>query len=166
MASFLALCGWQVVPHAIWWCQAVTGWSPGAARGLPGGYRGQTVGFREKLVKGVFCPLAPRGGFGGSSPHSGAYRTRGVERGFGGILPPLKGQNGLAPSAKRGIWGDPPPILGTKLASPGVKRGVWVGSSPPHSTDKIGHPLVPIGGAQEGGGGAIGPGWPGESAAT
>ena len=27
LASFLALYGYQVVPHEIWWCQVVTGWS-------------------------------------------------------------------------------------------------------------------------------------------
>ena len=79
LASFSALCGWQVVPHAIWWCQVVTGWSLGAARGLPGGYRAQTEGFR-KFGKRCFLPPGEKGGggWGGSSPHSRAYRTRGV----------------------------------------------------------------------------------------
>ena len=56
----------------------------------------------ESLGKGVFGPLAPRGGFGGDPP-------------------PILGRT-RPPGARRGVWGDPPPILGTKLA-PLVSRG-------------------------------------------
>ena len=71
LASFSALYGWQVVPNAIWWCQVVLG-GPWV---LPGGCLvviGHKLKVLESLVKGVVCPLAPRGGFGGSSPHSRA----------------------------------------------------------------------------------------------
>ena len=98
LASFSALYGWQVVPNAIWWCQVVTGWSLGAARGLSGGYRAQTEGFRKFGKRCFLTPGAKRGGLGGIlPPHSRAYRTRGVER---------------------GVWGDPPPIIGSKWAVP------------------------------------------------
>ena len=42
------------------WSLGGPGWSPGAARGLPGGYRA-IMNVSESLGKGVFCPLAPRG---------------------------------------------------------------------------------------------------------
>ena len=44
LASFSALYGSQVVPHAIWWCQVVNGRSlvvPGCCWGLSGGYMAQ-----------------------------------------------------------------------------------------------------------------------------
>ena len=45
------------------------GWSPGAARGLPGGFRAQNECIR-KLRKMCFCTLASRGeGFRGSILH-------------------------------------------------------------------------------------------------
>ena len=56
LASFSALCGWQVVPHAIWWCQGVTGWSPGAARGLPGGFRVQKECVGKLRKRGFSAP--------------------------------------------------------------------------------------------------------------
>ena len=75
LASFSALYGWQVVPNAIWWCQVVTGWSLGAARGLSGGYRAQTEGFRKFGKRCFLPPGAKRGG-------------------LGGILPPILGRTG------------------------------------------------------------------------
>ena len=58
LASFMASYGSQGVPRAIWWCQVGirwSGWSPGAARGLPDGFRAQ---------KGVFwTPGIKRDGF-------------------------------------------------------------------------------------------------------
>ena len=37
LASFMASYGYQVAPHAIWWCQVVTRWSrvvPGCCQGV------------------------------------------------------------------------------------------------------------------------------------
>ena len=57
-------------------------WSLGGPWVLPGGCLvviGHKLKVLESLVNGVFCPLAPRGGFGGDPPpHSRAYRTRGL----------------------------------------------------------------------------------------
>ena len=80
---------------------------------LPGGCLvviGHKLKVLESLVNGVFCPLAPRGGvWGGSSPHSRAYRTRGVERGgLGGSSPHYRAC--LGPLRQEGgFGGDPPP---------------------------------------------------------
>ena len=93
MASFLALYGWQVVPNAIWWCQVVTGWSLGAARGLSGGYRAQTEGFRKFGKRCFLPPGAKRGG-------------------LGGILPPILGRTGPLSARRGGLGGILPPIIG------------------------------------------------------
>ena len=44
------------------------GWSPGAARGLPGGYRAQTEGFRKFGKRCFLPPWHQEGGFGGDPP--------------------------------------------------------------------------------------------------
>ena len=58
---------------------------------LPGGclvVTGRKVNVFVSLEKGAFGPLAPRGGFGGSSPHSRAYLTPlSEEGGLGGSSP-------------------------------------------------------------------------------
>ena len=87
LGSISELYGWQVVPNAIWWCQVVTGWSLGAARGLSGGYRAQTEGFRKFGKQCFLPPGTKRGVWGDPPPHSRAYRTRGIERGLWGGIP-------------------------------------------------------------------------------
>ena len=62
------------------WSLGSARWSPGAARGLPGGYRARKESL-ESLRKGVFGPLAPRGGvWGGSFPILGGTRPSGVRK--------------------------------------------------------------------------------------
>ena len=56
------------------WSLGGPGWSPGAARGFPGGFGEQNECFRN----GVFGPPAPRGGF------SRLYPALGVRKGVWG----------------------------------------------------------------------------------
>ena len=113
------------------WSLGGPGWSPGTARGLPGGYRSQNECFR-KFGKRCFWPPGTKRG------------------GLGGILPPILGRT-RPPGARRGVWGDPPPILGTKLAIPWCQEG-GLGGSSPHYRDKIGPP-----GVKRGSGGILSP---------
>ena len=60
---------------------------------LPGGclvVTGHKMNVLESLGKGVFGPLAPRGGVWGDPP-------------------PILGRT-RPPGARRGVWGDPPPF--------------------------------------------------------
>ena len=96
MASFLASYGSLGVSHAIWWCHAVTGWSPGIARGLPGCNRAQNEGF-IKFGKRCFWPP---GGVWGAPPY---------------IIVRNKIPNG-ARQARNMLWDDDPaPFSGDKI---------------------------------------------------
>ena len=103
---------WLVFWHcmACRWCPMQFGgarWSLGGPRVLPGGCLvviGHKLKVLESLVKGVVCPLAPRGGvWGDPPPHSRAY------------LAPRHQQRGPREGGKQ--WG---------RAGQGISRGVVV----------------------------------------
>ena len=105
---------------------------PGGLWVLPGGclvVTGHKMKVLESLEKVVFCPLAPRGGFGGDPlPILGRTGPGACRGGFGGILPHYRVKMGR-PLVPRGGFGGILPHSRAYLA-PGVKRGGLGGSSP------------------------------------
>ena len=108
------------------WSLGGPGWSPGVARGLPGGYGVQNECFCKFGKRCFLAPWREEGGLGGSSPHYRAYLAPWhLEGGLGGPSPhsraylaPLSEEGGLGGSsphsrANLGLFDESPFLLKT-----------------------------------------------------